>query len=301
MKRKPIYVKTTIQSSMETLWEHTQNPDLHTEWDARFTEITYLPKQEGQPQKFLYKTKIGFGLKISGTGESIGEVKKAEGTRVSSLKFGTEHPLSLIKEGRGYWKYTPSNTNSGIQFETQYDYETKFGKIGEWFDRMLFRPLIGWATAWSFDALRIWLEKGFHPRTLIQKSFIYSILCLLFAFIWIYQGLVPKVMAVHPEEVRMLTELIPTNHGEQAIRIIGFLEIAFGVLWLLPFWKRKLFLFQALLLLLLTISAVVAAPESLVHPFNPISFNSSLLVASLIGYTISDTLPSAKRCVRKRR
>ncbi|MEC2665308.1 hypothetical protein P9W94_30845, partial [Bacillus cereus] len=45
-------------------------------WDARFTEISYLEKKEGEPQKFLYKTKIGFGLEIVGEGESIGEIRK---------------------------------------------------------------------------------------------------------------------------------------------------------------------------------------------------------------------------------
>ncbi|ARX65739.1 Uncharacterised protein [Streptococcus pneumoniae] len=77
MKRKqPIYVATKMNTTMEKLWEYTQEPDIHTEWDARFTEISYLEKKEGEPQKFLYKTKIGFGLEIVGEGESIGEIRK---------------------------------------------------------------------------------------------------------------------------------------------------------------------------------------------------------------------------------
>lgn len=60
-----------MNTTMEKLWEYTQEPHIHTEWDARFTEISYVEKQEGEPQKFLYKTKIGFGLEIAGEGESI--------------------------------------------------------------------------------------------------------------------------------------------------------------------------------------------------------------------------------------
>ncbi len=77
MKRKqPIYVATKMNTTMGKLWEYTQEPAIHTEWDARFTEISYLEKKEGEPQKFLYKTKIGFGFEIVGEGESIGEIRK---------------------------------------------------------------------------------------------------------------------------------------------------------------------------------------------------------------------------------
>ncbi|OUC03612.1 hypothetical protein BK784_02600 [Bacillus thuringiensis serovar medellin] len=74
--KKPIYVSAEMNTTMEKLWEYTQEPHIHTEWDARFTEISYLEKKEGEPQKFLYKTKIGFGLEIAGEGESIGEIRK---------------------------------------------------------------------------------------------------------------------------------------------------------------------------------------------------------------------------------
>ncbi len=182
MKRKqPIYVATKMNTTMEKLWEYTQEPDIHTEWDARFTEISYLEKKEREPQKFLYKTKIGFGLEIAGEGESIGEIRKETGERISSLKFWTDNTLSLIQIGRGYWKYTPNKEY--IHFETQYDYETRFGRIGNVIDSYIFRPLLGWATAWSFDALKLWLEKGLHPRLLIRRTMTYWLVCFLFAFV----------------------------------------------------------------------------------------------------------------------
>lgn len=28
----------------------------------------------------------------------------------------------------------------------------------------MFHPLIGWATAWSFDRLRLWIERGIPPE-----------------------------------------------------------------------------------------------------------------------------------------
>ena len=69
---------------------------------------------------------------------------------------------SLIRSGSGYWRYEP--TSGGVRFLTRYDYETRWGALGALVDRVLFRPLLGWATAWSFDRLRIWLEEGVEPE-----------------------------------------------------------------------------------------------------------------------------------------
>jgi len=65
MKRKqPIYVATKMNTTMGKLWEYTQEPAIHTEWDARFTEISYLEKKEGEPQKFWIDIFPNLFLKI---------------------------------------------------------------------------------------------------------------------------------------------------------------------------------------------------------------------------------------------
>ncbi|HFK1763975.1 hypothetical protein AT258_28805 [Bacillus wiedmannii] len=298
--KKPIYVSTEMNTTMEKLWEYTQEPDIHTEWDARFTKISYLEKKEGEPQKFLYKTKIGFGLEIAGEGESIGEIRKETGERISSLKFWTDNQLSIIQIGRGYWKYTPCEEQ--IHFETQYDYDTRFGRIGNVIDVYMFRPLLGWATAWSFDALKLWLEKGLHPRLLIRRTMTYWLVCFLIAFVWMYQGIVPKLVFTHSEEVKMLSVMIgSTEHSIFVLKIIGLLEIIFGVIWLLPFQKRKVFVVHIFMLIALTIAAGFTNIVSFTEPFNPITLNVLLMGLSIVGYINSFDLPSAKNCKRKRK
>lgn len=159
--RGGIFVETLICAPMEALWQATQRPDQHQKWDLRFSTIDYLPRTAADaPQRFLYSTRIGFGLRITGEGESTGTREGAQGERTSALKFWSEMPISLIERGAGYWKYVPEG--EGVRFLTWYDYQTRFGAAGRLLDR-LFRPLIGWGTAWSFDALRLWLEEGVHP------------------------------------------------------------------------------------------------------------------------------------------
>ena len=164
----PIYVEIVVRAPIEELWEKTQQPDLHERWDLRFTRIEYLPRPDDtEPQRFLYATRLGFGLEVRGEGESVGERQVLDGSRTSALRFRSDDPRSLILEGSGYWRYVPAP--DGVRFLTRYDYRTRFGPPGRLFDRLVFRPLIGWATAWSFDRLRLWLEEGIEPEDSLRR------------------------------------------------------------------------------------------------------------------------------------
>jgi len=202
MKIKPIYVEISIEAPMDELWEYTQNPSLHEQWDIRFSSITYLPKQENEPQLFEYKTNVVPGYSVAGWGKSVGSFHAKDGSRTSSLHFGTNQKLSPIREGKGYWKYIPEGEQ--IKFLTQYDYQSNFGAFGRMIDKFLFRPGIGWGTALSFDILKRWLEKKESPKTQYTRFFLYWSIVALFFTVWIYHGLVPKIIWTHPEELRML-------------------------------------------------------------------------------------------------
>ncbi|MYS11784.1 hypothetical protein GTW71_36380 [Streptomyces sp. SID6041] len=157
-----LFIETRVRADLETLWERTQEPDRHQRWDLRFTEIAYLPGADDRPRTFRYATRVLPFLVVAGTGVSAGERHRAGGDRVSALRFSSPHPLSLIAEGSGYWRYVP--TPDGVRFLTGYDYRPRWGRPGRLADRLVFRPLMGWATAWSFDRLRLWCERGVTPE-----------------------------------------------------------------------------------------------------------------------------------------
>lgn len=300
MKPKPIYVEIPIETDIEDLWSASQNPDLHEQWDLRFSSITYLPKANDEPQKFIYSRTVGPLLKVEGWGKSVGTFHKDDGSRSSSLHFGTDQWFSPIRVGRGYWKY--EHQDGAVKFLTQYDYDVNFGTMGKIADKFTFRPLIGWATALSFDVLKRWLEKGEAPRSQYFRFFSTYGMAILFAFIWMYQGLIPKMIGMHPEERAMVGSAFSFSEGQltMAIFIIGALEVLFGLLWLFYRRKKQLFALQLLIFPLLTIAAILAVPATAVHPFNPITFNLALIVLSAIGLIVSKDVPSAKRCKRNR-
>ena len=198
-----IYVETLIRTPIETVWKLTQTPELHQRWDLRFSHIEYLPRDSAtEPQRFRYATRIGLGLQVKGEGESVGERNLADGSRSSALKFSSTDPRSIILEGSGYWKYVPSA--EGIRFITWYEYRTRFGSFGRLFDRCIFQPLMGWATAWSFDRLRLWLETDLNPKDAAQHALVHGIARAALAFVFIYHGLVPKLLHPHADEIAML-------------------------------------------------------------------------------------------------
>lgn len=290
-----IYVEILIRQSLEKIWELTQNPALHQRWDLRFTHIEYLARPAAsEPQKFLYETRIGFGLAIKGTGESVGERTLDTGEATSSLKFASDDPKSLIREGSGYWRYVP--LADGVRFFTWYDYQVRFGILGRIIDRVAFRRLIGWATAWSFDRLRLWAEADQTPESSLNFAIIHAVARLMIAFIWIWHGFIPKLIFHHIDERTMLAQAgVPI----QFLPWIGAFEIIFGFITLVTWNRRSIFLLNILLILIATIVVAIHSPAYLSAAFNPVTLNLAVIALSVIGWASAGLLPSARRCLRK--
>jgi len=293
-----LYVRIDMKTSMERLWELTQTPDLHQRWDLRFTNIQYLPRPDlNQPQRFEYATRIGFGLCIRGKGETAGSNEK-DGQRSSALRFWSDDPKSLIRAGSGYWRYTPRD--GGLRFVTGYDYEVRFGFAGRIFDRFLFRPLIGWATAWSFDRLRLWAERDVPPEVSIRQSFVHFLARAAVAFIWLWHGIVPKLIYKHVDE---LAPLVAAGFSVRSARFgvigCGWVEVAIGLILLLG-WRARWPLWLTLVAMPIALVGVASyAPWLLKGAFNPVSLNVSMFVLATIALLTDRGLPSAGHCQRE--
>lgn len=245
------------------------------------------------PQKFLYKTRLGFGLSIQGTGESVGQRSLDNGESTSALKFASDDWKSLIKTGSGYWRYVP--VKGGLRFITWYDYSVRFGAPGKLFDRLCFRPLIGWATAWSFDALRLWAEQDQPGNVSVLLSMIHAIARLSIAAVWLWHGLVPKLLFSHSDEHTMLRE---AGVSTQLLPWIGVAEILFAITMIASWRFRSVLIANAILMFVTAVGVAIKSPEFIVAAFNPVTLNGSVMALSIIGFLAAHTLPSASRCFR---
>ena len=294
----PIYVETRIRAPLEALWRHSQTPALHERWDLRFTDIEYLPRADAQePQRFRYATRIGFGLAIEGEGETVGE-RDSQTARASALRFWSNDRRSLIREGAGYWKY--AQTDDGVRFITQYDYQVRGGALGRVIDRLLFRPLMGWATAWSFDRLRRWLESGRDPESARRQFLAHGIARCAVALVWLWHGLVPKLLFDHPDESAMLTDVgISAERATQLVRAAGVFEVAVGLIVLGAWRSRKPLWFTVGAMVLATLGVALGSPRYLVAAFNPITLNAQLIAMSAVALVLGRGLPTARTSLRQ--
>jgi hypothetical protein len=159
--QQPIYVEVRIQAPKELVWKLSQDTSLHPKWDLRFSRIVPVAENGQGLQHFRYEFSLPFHT-IHGTGTSLGHRDRADGQSTSVLKFDTLDPLSPIGPGSGYWRYIP--TAEGLRFITGYNYSPGMGAPGKLLDSWLFRPALGWATAISFDRLRLWAESDIDPK-----------------------------------------------------------------------------------------------------------------------------------------
>ena len=105
-----------------------------------------------------------------------------------------------------------------------------------------------------------------------------SLARLSVAFVFLYHGLVPKLLLLHPSEIA-LAQATPTLGLDPAfvIRIAGIAEVLLS-LALLVFWQRRWPLYLAGIALLgLLAATLVFVPSIAVAAFNPISLSVTTL------------------------
>jgi hypothetical protein len=294
-----VYVEIVIRAPIDAIWTHTQTAALHERWDLRFTRIDALPRPlDAGPQRFRYTTRLAFGLEVRGVGEAAGERALPDGSRSSALRFGSDDPRSIIRDGSGYWKYVP--TGDGVRFFTRYDYRTRWNAAGERFDRLVFRPFIGWATAWSFDRLRLWLEDGVDPRSAARHTLVHAVVRLALAAVFAYQGAVPKLLMPHHDEFRLAEAAgIPPSQAAAAVAALGTAEIAMAIA-LVAAWSRSWPVWLCLLAMpVATLAVARASPAFFGAAFNPFSLNVCVTALAIIDLLVVAAIPSARRCRRR--
>lgn len=163
---------------------------------------------------------------------------------------------------------------------------------------MAFRPLLGWATALSFDVLARWVEDGTTPETSYRTILAHALARVGLALIWIYQGLVPKLLVSHPAEHAPFDQLGLGAVSAEAVVALGVLEIAVGVA-LLVWWRSSWLAYLAGgLPVALTAGAVIADPSVALGPYNPVVTTVGMAALGGITGSLAGRIPTARNCLR---
>lgn len=112
---------------------------------------------------------------------------------------------------------------------------------------------------------------------------------LAVAAVWIWHGLVPKLLARDAGEVRLMEA--GGLAGEAAIRAVlavGAAEVAFGALILLWWRARWPMLATVLVMPLATLGVAATAPAFLDDAFTPVTLNLATAVLAFIAWRGAD-------------
>jgi len=105
---------------------------------------------------------------------------------------------------------------------------------------------------------------------------------IVLAFLWIYQGLVPKLLFINADEIFVWQTIgLSFENAKLAGRASGIAEIIFGLLFLFSTHKYIHYLsILGLFGLLLLIGFL--KPSTLISPYNPVVMNISMISLSII-------------------
>jgi len=116
--------------------------------------------------------------------------------------------------------------------------------------------------------------------------------------VWVYQGLVPKLVLHHPDELAMLTDAgVPPATAALTATIVGWMEIAMGLATIV-FSNRWLLVATVLLMIGAAFGVAFSSPRYLGAAFNPVSLNLLMAALALVGIVVGGRAPSAGRCKR---
>ena len=110
----------------------------------------------------------------------------------------------------------------------------------------------------------------------------YNLSRIAIAFIWLYHGLIPKFICLHPTELALVSKGPILVSPEVTVIVAGVVEVIAGVC-VIAFWRSKWPIYLSLFgFAILLIGAIVISPEQATHAFNPITLTVSAILFCLI-------------------
>ena len=115
-------------------------------------------------------------------------------------------------------------------------------------------------------------------------------------FVWLWHGLVPKLLGPHPDELAMMRALsVPESWRVPLTLVAGVLEMALGVLCLFSGRRRWPFWFTIGAMAAATVSSCLWTPEAVGRAFGPISTNVQLAALAAVALVMRPLPPATDR------
>lgn len=138
----------------------------------------------------------------------------------------------------------------------------------------------------GFDHFEIFRSSTSASRfrgTQLTNQQILKFIHISLAGLWIYQGLIPKLLFTSPDEIAVWQWIgLSLEHATWAGQASGFAEILFGLLFIFAPSKYLHYLSMLGLFFLLLLIGVLI-PDTLIRAFNPVVMNLAMISLSAIA------------------
>lgn len=115
------------------------------------------------------------------------------------------------------------------------------------------------------------------------------------AFVWVWHGLVPKLLGPHPDELALLADGgVPQAWVVPLTLAAGWAELALGIVFPFVARRRWPWLLTIALMLLALAGVLATAPERALTSFNPVTLNVPVALLGAIGLLSLRHLPPAR-------
>jgi hypothetical protein len=120
------------------------------------------------------------------------------------------------------------------------------------------------------------------------------------AGVWLYQGLVPKLLRADADEVAMWRGALGLSEpvARRAARAVGVVEIGMAAATLVRRDARWPFLAAAAAMPALAVGAAVGDRHSVTRAFNPVSLNLAVAGLAVVAWATADGRPSGRTPLR---
>ena len=111
----------------------------------------------------------------------------------------------------------------------------------------------------------------------------YFITRISVALIFLYHGVVPKLIYKNDQEILMNNTLMPFISEGSALFYSGLFEVVYSVA-LLVFYRSKLLMYPTIVFsIMVTLALIVKLPQLFQNAFNPLSINFAILILAILN------------------
>jgi|GEM_PF-347346 len=114
---------------------------------------------------------------------------------------------------------------------------------------------------------------------------VHAVARVTLAFVFLWHGLVPKLLYRHPDELALLRDSgLSASAAARTVTIVGVAEVAYGLALLAGWRVRALLLVASGAMLAITPGILIGSPRFIPAAFTPVTLNLSVATLGIVGW-----------------